>query len=515
MQINMANTVIYNRWAEPEPLGVTAEQPEDYPLNALPAALLDAAREVSRFNKVPVVSPAVVGISVAATAIGRRAVVIEKPGLIHNLALFHVLLAPSGERKSPVFKHMAAPLEKYEEDHHADWKTKCGEIEAANAIAEKMAKSLESEAAKEITERDRDRLINLISKERGRIRDLPPSPRLYSTDTTEERLFQQLHEREGTFAILSGEGRPVIDAIIGRRSGEGFTGDAIYLAGISGDSITRDRVGGGKYGPESRKIPHPMLNVCVMVQPDKYYEAARHPSLRSSGALARIWPVRLPSLIGSRLEADHEPGLDENQLDQYYQTVRSILDTEPRRDDDGNIVPHRILLGPDAAMARREWHNIIEAMMGDGCELDDVRDIGAKTVSATVKAAGIIHIIQNPEWLSSSESEISFATWKSAQLIGEYHLGEAIRIQRVAGENGKLHNAQRVLKWLSEKKTQKFTRRDLMQYGPRSTRPKILAIEACAILGDHGYIRSIEGQATTYEVHPDVAGVAGVATLSA
>ncbi len=104
-----------------------------------------------------------------------------------------------------------------------------------------------------------------------------------------------MHEREGAFAVLSGEGRPAIDSLIGRRSGEGFTGDAIYLAGVSGDTITRDRVGNARTGPEDRVITNPMLNVCIMVQPDKYMEAARHPRCTwSARAMADAIEVRFP-----------------------------------------------------------------------------------------------------------------------------------------------------------------------------------------------------------------------------
>lgn len=72
----------------------------------------------------------------------------------------------------------------------------------------------------------------------------PAHPRPFTTDATEQRLFQKLHDHGGSYAVLSGEGRPVLDAIMGKYSGDGRTGDAIYLAGITGDTITRDRVGG-------------------------------------------------------------------------------------------------------------------------------------------------------------------------------------------------------------------------------------------------------------------------------
>ncbi|MFT7571763.1 MAG: hypothetical protein ACI9JL_002808, partial [Paracoccaceae bacterium] len=57
-------------WPDPEPLSHDIATPAEYPLDALPSPIQDAAKEVARFAKVPAASPAVVGISVVATALG-------------------------------------------------------------------------------------------------------------------------------------------------------------------------------------------------------------------------------------------------------------------------------------------------------------------------------------------------------------------------------------------------------------------------------------------------------------
>lgn len=61
-------------------------------------------------------------------------------------------------------------------------------------------------------------------------------PRPFTTDGTEEGVSVMVHEREGAVAVMSGEGRPVFDARPGRYSGDGRTGDVVYLTGISGGS---------------------------------------------------------------------------------------------------------------------------------------------------------------------------------------------------------------------------------------------------------------------------------------
>jgi len=195
--------------------------------------------------------------------------VVERKGLVHHPALFLVGIAGNGERKSPAFRAMTQPLEQWALDAEPDWEVAIRRARARNAAVDSEIARLKrrkdadlKETAKQIEQLDAERLA------------VPPAPRLFTTDCTAERVFQMLHERHGAFAVMSGEGRSVFDAILGKYSGDGRTGDAVYLAGISGDTISRDRVGSGNTGPEERVIRRPCLNVCVMVQPDKYLEVA-------------------------------------------------------------------------------------------------------------------------------------------------------------------------------------------------------------------------------------------------
>jgi hypothetical protein len=318
---------------------------------------------------------------------------------------------------------------------------------------------------------------------------LPPHPRLHTSDATEQRLFQLMHERDGAFAVLSGEGRPVFDAIMGKYSGDKRTGDALYLAGISGDTITRDRVG-GENGPEERMIRRPCLNVCVMVQPDKFLEAAGHPSLRASGALARIWPVWLPSMAGTRFESEDEPGLSPFAMDSYRGLLRCILDHEEVPDWPSEPQHHKAKLSSEAARSRRGFHNKVEKLMGEGGDYEDVRDIAAKAVSQTAKLALVLHIAENPTVLDQPESEISGDTWAAAQGLGEWFLNEAVRVQRMAGEDVWLEHARRVLKWIQRARMESVTSTDLMQNGPRRRLKATEADKVLDTLAEHGYLRS-------------------------
>jgi len=488
-----------NEWVKPTPLPNTDKQvSHDYDLELLPIVIKNIAQEVSRYSKVPVASPAIVGLSCIAVAIGKKSVVVEREGLEHYPSLFFALIAASGERKSPIFKYMKQPLddwckekiEKYEEE-----KKYANSVNITADIELTAIKSLIKKAVNKNTDTNTYQQ-DLIDNEDKRI-DIPAKPSLYTTDTTEERLFQKMYERNETYAVMSGEGRGALDQILGKYTSGGGTGDALYLAGITGDTATRDRVGKGD-SPEEMIMYEPCLNVCIMVQPDKYKEVASHPSLRESGALARILSIRLPSLVGTRFEEENELGLDTIILNKYNNMITAILNAEPPEIDGKSL--HKVLLSKEVQQARRIFHNKIESMMAANKEFEDVRDIASKAVSQTIKLAHILHIADNPQLLSQSESVINMDTWVKAQQLGVFHLDESIRMQRSAFENENIAYARKILLWITKKKYYEVTPRVIQQnVRPKSDINKVN--QALSILCDYGYLKDC---GTAYTVNPHI-----------
>ena len=204
--------------------------------------------------------------------------------------MFFAGIAPSGERKSPTFRAMTRPLENWEEMQIPAWEEQFRKAKAKNTAVDSYISTAKALAKKD--EHSLEQISGELEKLEAERVPEPPRPSLFTTDATEQRLVQKMAARGGAYAVMSGEGRSVFDSILGKYSGEGRTGDSVYFAGISGDTITRDRVG-KEAGPEEVVMRRPCLNVCVMVQPDKYLEVAGNSTLRQSGLLARISPVWL------------------------------------------------------------------------------------------------------------------------------------------------------------------------------------------------------------------------------
>jgi hypothetical protein len=238
-----------------------------------------------------------------------------------------------------------------------------------------------------------------------------------------------------------------------------------------------------------------------MIQPDKYLEIARHPSLRDAGTLARIWPVWLTSLVGKRIEKNGEKGLDMGVMDNYNDLIHSLLQNKPPETGNGTAL-HKAYLCPKAKESRRKFHNVSEEMMADGESLDDMRDIASKAVSQTCKMALLLHLADKPKLLNQSESTINQETWLKAEALGKYHLNEAVRIQRLSAEDTAMNMAKRILKWIKQHRPTEITTTLLSQSLPRP-RPKAAeAREGCEILTNYHYL--VRASNSKYLVNPQL-----------
>jgi len=437
-----------------------------FPIHALPPSLQAAAREVARFSKTPLESAGTIALSMAATAIGKKARIAERPGLEHWPALFFSLVAPSGERKSPPFKLLQRPFTDFIMAKHEEYQeAKARHDNSKKVVAARRAKLAKN--AENATSADERRRIADDMTVLEREKEPAPRPlRRFTSDATEPALFRMMDESGGEGAIHSGEGRPVYDGIMGKYSGEGRTGDSMILAGISGDTITRDRIGSADSGGEERReILSPCLNVCVMIQPDKHLQLASHPALRHAGTIARIFPVWLPSLVGTRFEEKGEAGLDEGALKAYEAAISFLLNATLK-------VPHLVRLGEAATEARRILHNEVEALMGKGGDYEDVCDIASKFTTQTVKLAMVLHLLKRPQALLEAESVLDEATWHEAELLGLYYLEHATSTQRFTDEGTEKESTRRMWQWLKNEvkagREKAFSSADLLQC---STRP--------------------------------------------
>ncbi|MBL1321299.1 MAG: DUF3987 domain-containing protein [Methylophaga sp.] len=500
-------------WPTPKPLpDITAsDDAKGFPFDGLPPIIQQAAREIERFSKVPAMAPAISGLGVLATALGKKAIIVERDGHELNPTFFFVLIAGTGERKSPVFSYMAKPLNAWEQARKKDHPAEVRKAINNNDMIDDRIKKIKNEGNKsDIDLAEINEQIDHLEKKRQAI---PVEPSLYTSDITAEILFHKMHERDETYAVMSAEGRDIMEALTGSNRGGTGTGDKLYLSGFSGDRVSRDRVGSGD-GAIELVMYKPSLNMTLMIQPDMFLSVAMHKGLRASGLIARLWPVWLPSLVGTRFEQLDEAGLDWEALTPFYNCVTRFIDAVQPLNDKGDLIRHKATFSSEAQKARLVLYNNIEKAMADGNGLDDVRDIASKATSQTCKLALILHLANNPDLLNEATSKIDIATWQKAERLGSFFMKEAIRSQRGADDGEHLRHAKRLLDWLRIKGCTEIGAREIQRSAPRPKLSRSELVDVIGVLTEPPYQwlkesgKTAKGNAV-YSVHPSLFEIEG------
>lgn len=447
---------------------------EPFPIEQVPESVSAYARAVAAFAGADVAVCATLGLAALATAVGRQAMVEERPGLRHFPALFFCVVAGTGERKSPVFKAMLSPLDDLVAEWEVDWQSRIAQAQVARTAWDKSSAGLEKQiaAGKITTEECREAFLEL-----GPRPTLPHKPRLYTNDATEERLVQLL-SRTGEFAVLSGEARPVFNQILGRYAGGGMTGESVYLAAISGDTITRDRVAGG----EEITIERPCLNVALMVQPDKFMELVNHTGLRDSGALARIWTLWPAPRAGHRLEDGQDRAVPEPVRASYGALLRGIR-TGPEARGPTLVLP----LDDAAAEGRRLFHNDMETRLSQLVDFVDGPDVIAKACSTASRLALVIQCALDGH---ARGPAISLEAWRRAEVLTRWYLDCTAQIRRLLQDGDAKAHAARTARWLRTTGRRTLCALDLHTRGPMPRPDRIKAKTVMAVLEEHGVVRA-------------------------
>lgn len=501
--VNPPKRTPQEQWPTPTP--IVREDDEaacrPYPIDAIPESMRHAVMEVARYDQVDVKGPATLALSLTAIAIGKKVQIAEKDGLIHFPSLFFCIVAPSGERKSGFFKQLMAPINALVRERVQNYKVELEEAVRFNSLIGEQMTALK----KKMKNKDPDVAMICAQTEElaKQLKPLPLHPQPFATNITEERLFQKMEEREGAFAVLTSEGRDSIDQIMGRYVGGGGTADALYLAGITGDTITRDRVGSAER-PEERVIYEPCLNVCIGVQTDKYAQFVNHPRLRDSGLVARIFAVRPEPMAGKRIESSVTPKLEFTHIERFAAQIITLIDTGA----DTEFLPTVRLSGP-AAESRRQFHNDIESELRKGGKYEHEKDIASKTVTFTCKIALLLHVYEHGIPGDGEGSLLTSEQWQGAEALGRFYLNESIAAYRASTDNVLLESALRALEYICEKRLREV-KPSILQQNMGRPRPENAnqAQQLLDLLEDYGWVRArpkIGKRRPTYDVNPRAA----------
>ena len=475
-------------WPEIVPFD-KSELPE-FPTECLPSVLRDWVEAESHATQTPGDLAGLLALAVCSATIARRVVVEPRPGWREPVNLFVAVLLEPGNRKSTVFNDAIDPLRGIETALIKMAQPAVAREQSERRQAEARLQKLEKTAATKGDANARREACDLAAELAER--PVVCSPRLIVDDATSEKLGMMLAAQGGRIASMSPEGG-VFDLMAGLYSKSGIPQFGVYLMGHSGDDLITDRV-----SRQTVRVERPALTCAYAMQPAVIDGLAENTAFRGRGLLARFLYSAPESWIGHR-EIATEPVSDAIR-DAYHQIVRAMADVEGE---------HVLLLSPDASAAFIEWEREVETMLGDGGEMEVLRDWGAKLAGATLRLAAVLHCVEHSPDTYMDESAIAAAIEIARYLIP--HAETVLTLMQSKEKPGD-EDAQFLLRWIIRRGQQEFTKRDAHQHGKRRF-PKANDIDpALNELVRRGNIRLRPGEAAgpgrppspTYEVNPAV-----------
>ncbi|MBX3435418.1 MAG: DUF3987 domain-containing protein [Pirellulales bacterium] len=460
----------------------------DFPTHALPGVLREWVEAESHATQTPADLAGLLAMAVCSVGIARRVVVEPRPGWREPVNLFAAVLLEPGNRKSAVFADAMQPLRELEAELIEAARSVVARAQSDRRQDEGRLRKLEKLAAEKGDAEARHEAGNLAAALAEQPE--PVLPRLIVDDATSEKLGMMLADHGGRIASMSPEGG-VFDLMAGLYSKSGIPQFGVYLMGHSGDDLITDRV-----GRKGVRVERPALTCAYAMQPQVIEGLAENAAFRGRGLLARFLYAAPRSWIGQR-EIATTPVSDATR-EAYRQTVRALAETE------GEFI---LQLAADASAALREWETEIEAMLGDGGQMEIMRDWGAKLAGATLRLAAVLHCVEH-----GPVGRIEGRTIAAAVEIARYLVphAEAVLNMMLASEETADDDARYVLRWIERHGRREFTKSEAQHHGKRRF-PKADDIDAAlAELTRRGFIRPKPAETSgpgrppspAYEVNP-------------
>jgi hypothetical protein len=417
-------------------------------VHIFPAWLADMIEAEAMATQTPPDLPAMLGLGCLATAAGGRVRAQPRPGWDEPTNLYTAIALDPGNRKSPVFAVMTAPLRDADENMARDSLSEIVAAEARRKVAHSAAAAAVADAAKAKGD-DADKMMAeaVAAAQMAEAITVPVQPRLLADDVTPEALGTLMAAQGGRLAILSDEGG-IFDLIAGRYSNGGANLD-LHLKAWSGSAYRVDR-----QGRAAEFIPRPALTSVLAVQPDVLRSIADRPGFRGRGLLGRYLYALPLSPLGRR---NIDPPRVTDEVAAAYQRtmaamVQSLAEWRP---------PDEVVLGftetAHDVLVRLEAE--LEPRLGRNGDLGHIADWASKLAGQLVRVATLIHLAANLRtgWRTSVDA-IDMA---GAAELGDYLIAHALAVFDFMRSDDLTEHCQYVLGWLTDHDRGAFSARDL------------------------------------------------------
>ena len=403
----------------------------DIPATVLPGWLGDMAGAVSESTQTPPALAVLVALGVLATVLQRRYVVAPfGDSYTEPLSLWTLSASPSGTRKSAVLSAMQAPLIYWEKLLRDRMRSDIARVNAARMVAKKRIERLQQDAAKAKDQQERESLTKEIEREETDMPDELRAPRLFTGDTTPERLQAMLVEHGERMAVLSDEAG-IFQIMAGLYNGGAANLD-VFLQGHAGSSMRVDRAG------RSAHVDQPALSFALLLQPGVLADVAGSRRFRDTGLLARFLFALPVSMVGKRDVRKHAP-VPQAVRDEYEYQLMRLLGDEPVATSD----PLVLVLGEAAREMWLDFAQAIEDEQGEGGRYEAISDWTSKLPGAVARVAALLELATT----GLHTREVSHARMHDAINLGWLLIPHAQAAFALLGSDQVDTDAEAVLRW--------------------------------------------------------------------
>ncbi len=365
-------------WQTPIPISREAGLPA-FPVHVLPPWLGEYVATLAVATQTPVDLPAILAIGALSTAAGGRVWVQVRRGWVEPLNLYLSVAMDPGNRKTPVFQAITAPLWEVDRELARAMTAEIVEAAARRNVAETAAAAVAREAATaRANDKDEKLKAAVVAAALAESIAVPAHPRLLADDATPEALASLMAAQGGRIAVLSDEGG-VFDLIAGRYN-NGQPNLDLYLKAWSGTSYLVDRKG---RPPEV--IDRPALTMALAVQPDVLRTIAGRSGFRGRGLLPRFLYALPASPLGRRIV---DPPTVPDEIERPYRDnlaalVRSLATVQPDAP---------LPLDVSAAALLHDFQSELEPRLAPTGDLASIADWASKLAGQLVRVAALIHL---------------------------------------------------------------------------------------------------------------------------
>ena len=421
----------------------------EIPPDLLPGWLGDYADAVARQTQTPPAMAVMLALSTVATCTAKRFEVAPKHegNYSEPLNLWTATALPPASRKTAVISAMTAPLVEWEKSEAQRLAPKIKEDNARRRTLLQRIKKLEKDAANTDDTAQREELLQQIGKVENEMPEELRAPRLWTGDTTPERLQSLLEEHGERMAVLTDEGG-IFEVMAGLYN-DGRANLDIFLQAHAGKAARIDRQTRTAY------LDAPALSFGLAIQPAILADmgSGSKRRFRGNGTLARFLFTVPRSNIGTRnVRATYQIPAT---IEARYRTGIFDLLAIPPQVIEWQEVPRRLTLTPEALNSWQAFAAMIESRQGKEGDLETIQDWSGKLPGAALRIAGNFHLVEHG---SKPPAQIEADTIERALDLSLLLIDHAKAAFAMMEADAATADAKAVLKWITEGRLCRFTK---------------------------------------------------------